>query len=133
MGAVTTGLSITSIGLHYKVQRMMSNRSNTNAYRQIRDAAELPLFDIKWYGLRIISSTDLTLLLTWCDQEYEELLDVEFNDDFDDPETATLNAYATRDLCNRFRNSLKSALKMLCTRITEINDVLDQHHWMEES
>ena len=45
MGAVATGLSITSIGLQFKGQiggflkRMMSNRTNTTAFRKIRDAA----------------------------------------------------------------------------------------------
>ena len=74
MGAVATGLSITSIGLQFRGQiggflkRMMSNRSNTAAYRQIRDAAELPLHDLGTYSLRSVS-TDLTPLLTWCDAE----------------------------------------------------------------
>ena len=134
MGAVATGLSITSIGLQFKGQiggflkRMMSNRTNTTAFRKIRDAAELPLFDLRMRSI----STDLTPILTWCETEYEELPDITFDDDFDDPETATLNAYATRELCNKFRDSLKPAFKMLCNRVSEVSeevqsiDVTDQ-------
>ncbi|WP_347294444.1 hypothetical protein, partial [Helicobacter typhlonius] len=68
----------------------------------------------------ILSSTDISPVLTWSNSEYTKFIDLPFEDERNDPKITATSLYTTLDVCNQFRDSLKPLFKLLATKINEI-------------
>ncbi|WP_300485523.1 hypothetical protein, partial [uncultured Brachyspira sp.] len=131
--AASIGMQLSSKGIHF-----ISNASHTGYNRMGNFTAEASCGDYEMLteGVRIVgteesvlpssatrsilSSTDISPVLTWSNSEYTKFIDLPFEDERNDPKITATSLYTTLDVCNQFRDSLKPLFKLLATKINEI-------------
>ena len=83
-------------------------------------------FDVVSYDFKDLESrVDINQIITWCDEEYQVIIDISFEEEYDDQKTKAISLSFINYIANRFHVSLKPVIKKIVNKIEEVSDEVE--------